>query len=305
MNDLSAREGAVDTAIATVISFLKYLLQHDVCPEYEANVKKAWEVCERAKIELPMCAAVIREAPGEFNTAARILFCTDQQPHDCTVDPAHPMDAYREKNPKYWEFQDAILVPKSFKAKFIFKSTMAFSITHFIVPWDYEAKGYAIKDTYNQDYEVVDPKDHQNVSANPEFPGEGDEFIHSALDKDHNLKPVGKIFVKPCVIEDGWDNRLSRADASDKVEFFLLEVHILHLLTIGMKLRLVVCELDCGFKFVKQVLDVLPSFYTFLPQELMLQYKEPKLNERPAPSVDDPDVEDRALENVACTDARE
>lgn len=292
MKDLSAKSGAQERCIDTIINFLKYVYQQDVCPEYKESVTKAWQVCEQAKSELPLCLAIICEGIGELNSAARILFCTDQIPHDATIDLADPQVSYCDKDLKYWEFDDPFIVPKGFNPALVFKSVVQHTLQN-TIPLDLADKAYSIKQTYHLDVEIVDIE-HPALETEPQ--------MH---DTDPRAKPVGKAFVRPCVVEDGQDNSLSRIDGGNLLEHILFEENILRLLVVGMKLQLVVCELECGFQFVKQIFDVLPSFYTFLPQELMLDYKEPELSLRPGPSEDDPEVEARALELQAKDDAKE
>jgi hypothetical protein len=55
-----------------------------------------------------------------------------------------------------------------------------------------------------------------------------------------------------------------------------------------MKMALTIRQLDNGFRFVNNLVHIVPSFYTFLPQELMRYFKPPRANERPGPSIHSP-----------------
>jgi len=114
-------------------------------------------------------------------------------------------------------------------------------------------------------------------------------------------RPVGIVFFKHCFIEDGWDSPRPTVAELESCghEAFFFEEHIVDLLGIGFKLRAIVATLNCKEKFITQVLEVLPSFYTFLPQQLMLNYKEPVDNDRAAPSVDNPDAEEDQQDEIA------
>ncbi|CAG8487188.1 8955_t:CDS:2 [Diversispora eburnea] len=57
-----------------VMSFLNYLIQHEVCPEYLDDMKKALEIAKRAKNELPNCKYLAQLAPGQFNKACSLLY---------------------------------------------------------------------------------------------------------------------------------------------------------------------------------------------------------------------------------------
>jgi hypothetical protein len=99
------------------------------------------------------------------------------------------------------------------------------------------------------------------------------------------------------VIEDGWYHP-SRPDPATLPDVTLLfDEAVLRLMRPGLRFRLDLCELNIGVIFVRRVDGVFPSFHTFLPQQLMHGYKEAVENPRPAPSVLDPDAEERQAAN--------
>ncbi|UZO28530.1 uncharacterized protein OCT59_022050 [Rhizophagus irregularis] len=57
-----------------VISFLNYLHNHKVCPEYEEDMQMALQIAHKAKEELPNCKAFAQNAPGKLNKACSLLF---------------------------------------------------------------------------------------------------------------------------------------------------------------------------------------------------------------------------------------
>ncbi|KLU92470.1 hypothetical protein MAPG_11415 [Magnaporthiopsis poae ATCC 64411] len=74
-------------------------------------------------------------------------------------------------------------------------------------------------------------------------------------------------------------------------EFIFDHAQIARRLRSGMKMRLETAEVthpDFRLKFVSQLVDIVPSFYTFLPQELMVGFKEPIECDRDPSSVDNP-----------------
>ncbi|KAJ9138458.1 Argonaute-binding protein 1 [Pleurostoma richardsiae] len=255
-------------AIDTVFNFLNYLIQHSVCPEYEDDVNRARKLCETAKVELPLCSKALSEAPGDFNLAMRSLFCKDKK--------------------QFWECDYGDLLPQTFDADRVFKTTVALQLDD-----EYArclmAKSVGVIRTYEKSYEVVKVDEAANETK---------QLYLGVKDKSGttgNIGAVGWLIVKPCVIEDGWDNHPTLADdpSSAEKDVFLLDDKVLAHLRQGMKLRLVVCELDVDMKFIKEFVSVCPTFATFLPQSLMLNWKEPIPNDRPAPSVDDPEAEER------------
>ncbi|CAG8485998.1 18915_t:CDS:2 [Gigaspora margarita] len=57
-----------------VISFLNYLIKHDVCSEYLSDMQEALKIAECAKYELPNCKLFAQLAPGKFNKACSLIF---------------------------------------------------------------------------------------------------------------------------------------------------------------------------------------------------------------------------------------
>ncbi|CAG8982547.1 hypothetical protein HYALB_00002329 [Hymenoscyphus albidus] len=76
---------------------------------------------------------------------------------------------------------------------------------------------------------------------------------------------------------------------------FWLEPEIVVLLYVGMKLEVALCELDNGYKFFDMA-GIFCSFYTFMENEKMQDWREPVLSTRPGPTEDDPDAEEAMLE---------
>ncbi|CAG8434802.1 11760_t:CDS:2 [Ambispora gerdemannii] len=57
-----------------VISFINYLVNQRVCPEYNDDMQRALDIAKRARIELPKCKLLAQSAPGRFNRACSLLF---------------------------------------------------------------------------------------------------------------------------------------------------------------------------------------------------------------------------------------
>lgn len=108
----------------------------------------------------------------------------------------------------------------------------------------------------------------------------------------HAVEPVGKVFFKTAVIEDEWEQpEMLRLLKNDQLWIYL-EDRMLANITPGMKMEMKVIELNTGIRFVKTILRLVPSFYTFLPQQMMKHYKALREHDRAAPSVHDPSAED-------------
>ena len=82
-----------------------------------------------------------------------------------------------------------------------------------------------------------------------------------------------------------------------------MEESILRLLMVGMKMTLGVCRQKSGLTFIKYTKEIMPTFWTFLPQALMFRFKDHVPSARPGPSVhdagrDEDYVDDEEVENV-------
>lgn len=100
--------------------------------------------------------------------------------------------------------------------------------------------------------------------------------------KTQSIKPLGVVHLKSWEgpgldVEDLTDDEdESPSNAEPAVEVFWVEDTILPLLFVGMKLELVVQELNIGIKFFDTVVGVYCSFYSALPNEKVIEYwKEP------------------------------
>lgn len=282
-------------AADTILNFLKYVRHHDVCPEYNDNVNEAIHICELALTELPQIARVARLLPGDFNLACRVLFCSTGKPLGGEGPMADDFVMYEDKKvTEYGEmvkvpgaFNTAVIVPANFDSELVFKTTIALHEPDHIPRMNDTSKPIRIINAFEVAYEVKEIV----------FADEKLVRVYEGITKhDGSLRPVGPVghvVLLHTIIEDGWDGRQDRGAEPGRPISLYMDNEILEQLREGMKLRLTMCELDFGVKFIKEVSEVLPSFHVFLPQSLMIDWKAPQPNERPPPSVDDPGAADR------------
>ncbi len=251
--------------IDVVLNFLKYVDRHDVCPEYADNIKQAQEVCRLALEETPVIQQLVGLLPGRFNTALQMLHCKPDkdEPFGFVYNQAIP-------DPKHSKLSVAVTL-----------SILMPDNDRFQTPADWR-----IIDTRDMTFEIFSitlPDDEMRAkfkSVNEHFPDAPD------------IPPCGIITAEPVMLRDGWDVTVKELPSSfDGNSVFILEEDILRLLKESMTLDVCVCTLNVGLRFIKYVKAVKPTYYTFLPQELMLNYKEPVANDRPAKSVHDLDEE--------------
>lgn len=265
-------EARIDVAIGVVENFLRYTLQHDVCPEYESDINSALQLCTQARSEWRVLDRLRPCLPGPFNMAATDLF-SPPVPGDWSC-PIYPR-------------------PEGFDAKRVFYSACAL-VGAVDALQSIRRGGPKATKEYTCTLEVVE---HERVAEDTI-----ERFKRlKVADDDDRVAPVGRALFKPAVIDDGWENPpTAPVDGSGIWLYF--EDSTLAKMPLGVKMALTIVELDVGISFVKAFSSVVPSFYSFLPQELMKHYKLPRDNERPAPSVHDPEAEEQQLAREAQED---
>uniref|UniRef100_A0A8H7K5I1 Uncharacterized protein n=1 Tax=Bionectria ochroleuca TaxID=29856 RepID=A0A8H7K5I1_BIOOC len=248
----------LDKAASVIENFLRYVLQHDVCPEYEDDVKNALQLCLDARSEWAAVDLLQRKLPGNINHAAFNSFCVDEND---------------EKNGG----EDKIDQETLDNAKVDFLSSLAL----------------LEDDTLFAKHSTGHPKEVHSFFCDVEVVSihRLEERIAKRFeslcinDSSLGLNPIGSAtFVPTTIGSDLVNPPMPRPFPEDKMTLYFDDAH-LALMKPGMKLKLNVGELDTGFRYIRMVGTVYPSFWTFLPQELMKHFKPPRLSERPGPSI--------------------
>ncbi|KAH6856240.1 Argonaute complex, subunit Arb1, partial [Chaetomium sp. MPI-CAGE-AT-0009] len=256
--------------VDVVLNFLKYVDRHDVCPEYADDVRKAQEVCMKALEELPATTKLLRRLPGHFNTALRVLYIKqeddDSSNFSVSSDQALPDMKYA-------------------------RASLAATLSCLMGPDRFPTNAeWFVTDKAELTFEVL-AIDLPNDATRAKY-----KAINQHLTSYPDIQPCGTITARAVIIRDGWDTTgAAISPETGKKCQFVLEEGALRLLTVGMKLNMGVCTLNVGLKFIQYIRGILPSFYLFLPQELMFQYKEPVPNDRPARSVYDAEDDGDAM----------
>lgn len=251
--------------IDVVHNFLKYVVQHDVCPEYADDLTAAQKVCLQAVKEVPDIEQLLELVPGDFNTAMGFLHCKKDEAGDLNYDNFNKMP---DLDPKHAQMTQAVTMSVSGVVPEPGKPPVEWPLTK-TVEHTFEVLSITLPD-------AVAKAKYKSVN----------QHLTDYLE----IQPCGTMTARPIIIRDGWDNAMTATipPEDDVQSSFFLEEDILKLLTVGMKLTMTVCTLgNGGYQFIKHVKDIKPSFYVFLPQELMIKYKEPVLSERPGPSIHD------------------
>lgn len=252
----------LEAAIGVVENFLRYVLQHEVCPEYSDNVNAALGLCRQAKIEWPMLNAFECGLPGCFNLAAAELFCPLEK-HD-------------------WSFR-SFRVPDGFDARTTFLSACALCDEAGTLTAVKEGKVH-VSGNFTCTVEIVKLEAPSETLAS-RFAGLNIEAYGNAIE------PLGKVYLELAAIEDGTYQPPKPAAFIDTNFWIYLEEELIACLLPKMKMEITVTTLNTGIRFIKSMAKIVPSFYTFLPQQLMKHYVQPRKSDRPAPSARDRDNE--------------
>ena len=250
-------------------NFLNYLLHHDVCPEYKDDILAARGLCEAAARELWLCVEAQRSLPGSFNIACSTLFG----------------GTYR----KMYDGATSWMPEAPGVAAFVgMTEEVAHEICKFAVAAAADdvtyAEWYAL--AMRGELKVIDVK----VAAGFEITEiDQDDTIrefYKAHTKDYT--PVGKVRAKP------WKNpcappedltaeereALSSGDAEKheppEMYQFFIEESILPNLFVGMKLEATIHKLNCDVWFFDDFVAAYCSFDTYLCNEMMVGWKEPR-----------------------------
>ncbi|KAG5929271.1 hypothetical protein E4U53_002479 [Claviceps sorghi] len=261
-------EAKLDTGIAVVENFLRYVLQHDVCPEYQDDVEAALRVCQQARREWPMLNRLGADLPGLFNLGAAECSST-----------AEPED---------WSLL-SFTSPGDMDAKTAFLAACALCGETETLERFASGTLHAVED-YTRTLKIT------HVERAPD--SLVDKFAALCIQgSSHAVEPVGRLYLEPAVIEDDWEQPDAHAQTLEGASplCVYLEHGLLANLLPGMKMEVRLVQLSTGIRFIKSVLRVVPTFYTFLPQQMMKHYKPVRENDRAAPSIHDPVAEEAAI----------
>jgi hypothetical protein len=253
-----------------VRNFLNYVLTHAVCPEYTEDVMAARKVCNLAEKELWEIKQVRHKFPGEFNVAASTLYggqYQDLYPGD---------DAWTAEDvglAEQFPLSRGFNVPE---AERIFKTAVAFEGTEglFLEAMNGDIR---IVKTETKCFEVVQ-LDRAEMTSIDDY-----SKVKNHLGISGSIKPLGRIYLKswegPGMEEEDVtddEDEAARSPLDEIIETFWLEDEILQHCFVGMKLELVVHELNIGIRFFDDVAGIYCSFHTFLPNEKVIDnWKEP------------------------------
>ncbi|KAI4132951.1 MAG: hypothetical protein LQ338_000418 [Usnochroma carphineum] len=269
--DLSGPDSSklVKAKTNVIRNFLNYLLHHDVCPEYKSQIFAARAVCDLADRELPMIAIAQSCLPGDFQTACSEIF-------------GGSFRGIHGGNPD-WATDVECLVGMSLDlARQTFRVGMSTHVSDEVAKMyiqQNEAGSIAATKVYNTGLEII-----ELIRASDEVKAFYEH--HSAAE---GLKPLGRLIAKtwtppyklPKDLTE--EEKAAEANATQLTEThsFLVEDYVLETCFVGMKLEVTVREMSFGLKFFDTVSGVFCSFYTLLPNELMIGWRIPEAEPLP------------------------
>ncbi|QSZ34217.1 hypothetical protein DSL72_005807 [Monilinia vaccinii-corymbosi] len=265
VNILGDGEDEMQLYCAVLRNFLNYVLAHEVCKEYTKDVMAARKICDVAEKEYKSIRHLRQMFPGDFNVAASTMFGKTYKLH---MEANLAWGGVGDGSEEWFSNIPLLSLPV---CQFVFGGIVA--LIGDKSQFEKAKKGdiHVVK-TETRFLEAADVH-HAPADIVEEFSRIKDPRGSGAL------KPIGKLLCKQW--EGPGYNYEDRTDdgndevVDDSVEEFWLEDEILQHCYPGLKLEVVVQELNIGVKYFDQVLEVFPSFHLYLPNEKMMGWKEP------------------------------
>jgi len=241
---------------------LNFVTYHNVCPEFNDNIKQAIETCNRGEKELPLCRIVSDKFPGEFNKSCSTLFGGYYQ-------QLVPTGLWTDNNGSDNQNERTFISPVSVgytkeEAKNIYLNGIKQIDTLSHSQNRTEAEGEEQGDVVSQTKTIY--KEHISLRVTDlHFPPEGTS--KDALGRLHvvlwnpeeqdtlaaSITPLLFAVVSKWTDTDGFD--------------LMIEKHALQYCFEGMCFNCTVHELDNGLIYFDQVTGVMTSFYLELNDE--------------------------------------
>ena len=254
----------VKLATNVIRKFYNYLLVHKVCPEYEEQVKAAIKVCDLAEEELPKLAQVDRHLPGGYNVACSMLFKGHHSDQLAQGDWAQGTQGGNFTAEQAW---------------MVFKTGIFAHGTK---------EQIQAVELMKNDFTTAGPFKELEVGLEIvaiEMPNDGAKAVYACAlkeDKENIIKPMGKIRCKewkvptapPTDLPAGVRDARRNPDPSREY-VFILEESTLESCFVGCKIAATIKTLQPGIHWIDYHEATYASFYTWLANEKIKEWKEP------------------------------
>ncbi|RMZ88486.1 hypothetical protein DV736_g4282, partial [Chaetothyriales sp. CBS 134916] len=264
-------QDSVSLVTTTLERFLDYLLQHNVCAEYENEVMATRNLCRKANSELWALAEASPWLPGSFNIACSTLF--DGQ-------YARNYDGESDWTPGGSGL--TFVGMKRDTAEAVLKFGIAGAAPEHVYR-DFQARNQA--DQFEDRVQVVETRSGVGFEIIELVPPTK-QCIQLYKQQSKDFISVGRLYARswknPNLPPDDLTSEEKQAlahpsAAQSKDEFlFLLESVIINKLRPGCKIEATVSKLNCGIWFFDEIINTYPSFDTWLPNNMMDDWKEPR-----------------------------
>lgn len=237
-------------------NFYNYLLHHDVCPEYASQIHAARKICDQAEQELPKLKQASKFLPGDFNKAVSTL-------HDGNFAGLYASsNSWGGAADVGFSQEDAKLIMMAGVAALgteeQYEHALAAVSTGFVVASE-ELVGFEVVSVEFADVETKELYEQGRLK----------NTILRTLGKLH-----GKRWTPPHAPLEDLPRRIADQKKTDTFAFWV-EEYILDDCVVGMKMEATVKEFDIGIKWIDSIQASYASFFQFLANERIRDWKEP------------------------------
>ena len=252
-------DGEQITRVTNVLrNFYNYLLHHEVCPEYKDQIVVARAMCDVAEEELVKLREVDRRLPGGFNSACSTLF----EGNYAGLCASGGWDNQESK--MGWSDEDAEKV-----------------VTTGIFAHGTEEQLVKLEKSHSSGepaHVIFEGKVGLEVVGIQLAAGEVKKIYDDPTFTDTYIRPMGKLICKrwnvPHAPPVDLPDSVEQGQKGKKYEF-LVEEETLKFCYPGLKFEAVVKELDLGIAWIDYLEATYASFFTWLPNERIREWKRP------------------------------
>ena len=283
----------------TLERFMDYLLQHDVCSEYKTEVQDARACCRSATAELWACAEAYRWLPGDFNIACSTLFGGvysenydgEARWNDEPNEQATFVGMAPEQAMQIVKFGVAGAASEAVYQKYLNIVNSKDEKQRFEVVSRQRDAGFTIKKIFQPTKDCIRLYKSQSTEFRPVGRVIAIPWVNADAPPEDLTPPERGILNSSSATSPSKSSRLQGSpksehlgnpkleeikDASTEEYTFFIELPLISQLRVGMHLEATIHELNCGIWWFDDFRVVYPSFDTYLTNDLMLGWKEPR-----------------------------
>ncbi|TKX25459.1 putative argonaute siRNA chaperone (ARC) complex subunit Arb1 [Elsinoe australis] len=220
-------------------NFYRWLLQHDVCPEYTDQIKEALQVCKIANYELTSTVRLSSWLPGAYNRSCSAVSGGSH---------ATLLQSEDDGENKWWAGTESTGIKKSDAEMLI--------VSAIILLGSDEHRNIIAKDRPKEVVKTGERDLRLQVMA-IELP---DDALRTRFEEEKKLnktlQPMGKMHCRQLN-----KNMTGFREGDETVYTFWIEEAILEYCFLGMKMQATVCENNIGCMWLDRIQSVNPSYF--------------------------------------------